>query len=59
MLFVIHWRSVIPTPRGPSLAIRPRPEQCQTWLEEAGFRNVELVNLQPCCPYHFDLIARH
>lgn len=58
MLFVMHWRSDIPTPRGPSLAIRPRPEQCQTWLEEAGFQNVELVNLQPCCPYHFGLIAR-
>jgi SAM-dependent methyltransferase len=58
MLFVIHWRSDIPTPRGPSLAIRPRPEQCQAWLEEAGFRNIESVNLQPCCPYHFGLIAR-
>lgn len=58
MLFVMHWRSDIPTPRGPSLAIRPRPEQCQSWLEEAGFRNVEPVNLQPCCPYHFGLLAR-
>lgn len=58
MLFVIHWRSDIPTPRGPSLAIRPRLEQCQTWLEEAGFQNIEPVNLQPCCPYHFGLIAR-
>ena len=58
MLFVMHWRSDIPTPRGPSLAIRPRPEQCQTWLEEAGFRNIEPVNLQDCCPYHFGLLAR-
>lgn len=58
MLFVMHWRSDIPTPRGPSLAIRPRPEQCKAWLEEAGFRNVERVNLQSCCPYHFGLIAR-
>lgn len=58
MLFVMHWRSDILTPRGPSLAIRPRPEQCQAWLEEAGFQNVEWVNLQPCCPYHFGLIAR-
>ncbi|MEO8608812.1 MAG: class I SAM-dependent methyltransferase [Chloroflexota bacterium] len=58
MLFVMHWRSDIPTPRGPSLAIRPRPEQCQVWLEEAGFRDVEWVNLQLCCPYHFGLIAR-
>ena len=58
LLFVIHWRSDIPTPRGPSLAIRPRPEQCHAWLEEAGFQNVESVNLQDCCPYHFGLIAR-
>ncbi|MBZ0283367.1 MAG: class I SAM-dependent methyltransferase [Anaerolineae bacterium] len=58
MLFIMHWRSDIPTPRGPSLAIRPRPEQCQSWLEEAGFRNVESVNLQLCCPYHFGLLAR-
>lgn len=58
MLFVMHWRSDIPTPRGPSLAIRPRPEQCQTWLQEAGFQNIEWVDLQPCCPYHFGLIAR-
>ncbi len=59
MLFVMHWRSDIPTPRGPSLAIRPRPEQCQRWLEEAGFQNIESVNLQPCCPYHFGLLARY
>ncbi len=58
LLFVIHWRSDIPTPRGPSLAIRPRPEQCRAWLEEAGFRSVESVNLQECCPYHFGLMAR-
>jgi SAM-dependent methyltransferase len=59
MLFVMHWRSDILTPRGPSLAIRPRPEQCQAWLEEAGFRNIEPVNLQSCCPYHFGLLARY
>jgi SAM-dependent methyltransferase len=58
MLFVMHWRSDIPTPRGPSLAIRPRPEQCQVWLEEASFRDVKPVNLQSCCPYHFGLLAR-
>ncbi len=58
MLFVMHWRSDIPTPRGPSLAIRPRPEQCQTWLEEAGFQKIERVNLEACCPYHYGLMAR-
>jgi SAM-dependent methyltransferase len=58
VLFVMHWRSDMPTPRGPSLEIRPRPEQCQTWLEEAGFRDIEPVDLQSCCPYHFGLLVR-
>ncbi len=58
MLFVMHWRSDIPTPRGPSLTIRPRPEQCQVWLEEASFQKIEFVDLQSCCPYHYGLMAR-
>jgi len=55
---IIHWRSDIPTPRGPSLAIRPRPEQCQIWLEAAGFLDSVFVDMQPFCPYHFGLVAR-
>lgn len=35
---VIHWRSDIETPRGPSPAIRPSPERCARWAEEAGSR---------------------
>lgn len=58
VLSVIHWRSDIPTPRGPSLAIRPTPEQCRTWMAEAGFRTIESVDLQSCCPFHFGLLAR-
>lgn len=58
VLSVIHWRSDIPTPRGPSLAIRPTPEQCRTWIAEAGFRAVESVDLQSCCPFHFGLVAK-
>lgn len=57
-LSVIHWRSDIPTPRGPSLSIRPSPEQCRTWMTEAGFVGVETVNLAGCCPYHFGLVGR-
>lgn len=57
-LSVIHWRSDIPTPRGPSLDIRPCPEQCVAWIKEAGFVDMKSVDLQPCCPYHFGLIAR-
>ena len=57
-LSVIHWRSDIPTPRGPSLAIRPSPDQCQRWMAEVGFEAIELVNLQHCCPFHFGLTGR-
>lgn len=54
---VMHWRSDIPTPRGPSLEIRPTPDQCRAWLQDAGFHAVESVELQHCCPYHFGLLA--
>lgn len=56
-LSVMHWRSDIPTPRGPSLDIRPTPEQCQAWLGEAGFHAIRCVDLQSSCPYHFGLLA--
>lgn len=57
-LSVIHWRSDIPTPRGPSLDIRPSPNQCRSWMEQAGFRLVKPVALDACCPYHFGLVAQ-
>lgn len=57
-LSVIHWRSDIPTPRGPSLDIRPSPEQCRAWLEAAGFRSINDVDLGACSPYHFGLLGR-
>jgi ubiquinone/menaquinone biosynthesis C-methylase UbiE len=57
VLSVIHWRSDISTPRGPSLEIRPSPEQCRAWMIEAGFHSIESVDLQSCCPFHFCLLA--
>ena len=57
LLSVIHWRSDIPTPRGPTLAIRPSPQQCKAWMAEAGFRLIQDVDLAPFCPYHFGIIA--
>lgn len=33
---VIHWRYDPATPRGPSMNIRPRPEQIVNWAKEAG-----------------------
>lgn len=56
-LSVIHWRSDVPTPRGPSPEIRPTPEQCAAWMEAAGFREVRAVDLQQCGPFHFGLVA--
>ena len=57
VLSVMHWRSDIPTPRGPPLAIRPGPEQCRAWLAQAGFARVAAVDVTRCCPYHFALLA--
>ncbi|WP_233510807.1 class I SAM-dependent methyltransferase [Dyella psychrodurans] len=57
-LSVMHWRSDIPTPRGPPLAIRPTPEQCIEWLRQAGFTSIESVHLGDCCPFHYGVIAK-
>lgn len=35
MVLAIHWRYA-DTPRGPSLAIRPRPEQIAEWARQTG-----------------------
>jgi hypothetical protein len=56
-LSVIHWRSDIPTPRGPSLEIRPAPEQCKAWIEASGFRDARVINLRECCQFHFGIVA--
>ncbi len=58
VLSVIHWRSDMPTPRGPSLEIRPTPEQCQAWMQEAGFKAIRSIDLQASCPYHFGLLGQ-
>jgi SAM-dependent methyltransferase len=54
-VLVIHWRYA-DTPRGPSMDIRPKPEQIVHWASEAG--------LKPACdtidlpPWHFGLRFR-
>jgi ubiquinone/menaquinone biosynthesis C-methylase UbiE len=50
---IIHWRSDIPTPRGPALDIRPTPEQCKKWTIETGFTIQNELILEP---YHFGII---
>jgi SAM-dependent methyltransferase len=48
LVIAIHWRYA-ETPRGPSLDIRPRPEQIVAWAEQTGqlARASELIDLPP------------
>jgi hypothetical protein len=45
----------IRTPRGPSLDIRPRPEQCRAWGKQAGLRWVRDQAL-PGSPWHWGML---
>jgi ubiquinone/menaquinone biosynthesis C-methylase UbiE len=56
-LGIIHWKYDPTTPRGPSMEIRPRPEQCQRWAEQAGFGLLPsgIINLPP---YHYGMALR-
>jgi SAM-dependent methyltransferase len=51
----IHWKYDPQTPRGPPLDIRPRPEQCRAWGEEAGFKWVLQAGL-PGTPWHWGMV---
>ena len=53
---IIHWKHDPATPRGPSMSIRPRPEQCRDWAEEAGFQFVRFEDLC-CCSWHWGLVV--
>ena len=54
---IIHWNYDAGTPRGPLMEIRPRPEQCRAWAEEAGFEVVSdgVIDLPP---YHYGIPLR-
>jgi|ERR1035437_608212 ubiquinone/menaquinone biosynthesis C-methylase UbiE len=52
---VMHWISDRPTPRGPSIEIRPTPGDCREWLSGEGFRIEASVDLPP---YHFGVVGR-
>jgi SAM-dependent methyltransferase len=56
-LGIIHWNYDPGTPRGPSMKIRPKPEDCRIWAEQAGFRLLPpgLIDLPP---YHYGLVFR-
>ena len=51
---LVHWRCDIPTPRGPSLAIRPGPDRMAAWAESVGFQAEEIEDLPP---YHVGVVA--
>lgn len=54
---IIHWNYDPNTPRGPSMEIRPRPEQCREWAEKSGFEFVRFETLD-CCSYHYGLVVQ-
>ncbi|MDD2733704.1 MAG: class I SAM-dependent methyltransferase [Desulfuromonadaceae bacterium] len=53
---IIHWKYDSSTPRGPSMDIRPRPEQCRSWAEIAGFVFMRDQDLSECCEHHYGLL---
>ncbi|MEI8218400.1 MAG: class I SAM-dependent methyltransferase [Elusimicrobiota bacterium] len=51
-LGIIHWRYDLTTPRGPSMEIRPKPEDCIRWAAAAGFGDPQQYDLKP---YHYGI----
>lgn len=51
-LGVIHWKYEN-TPRGPSMEIRPKPEQIIKWANSIGFKTKNEINLPP---YHYGIV---
>ncbi len=49
---IIHWNCNPTTPRGPSMTIRPRPEQCRNWAEQVGF-HLHIPDKIDLPPYHY------
>jgi ubiquinone/menaquinone biosynthesis C-methylase UbiE len=54
LLGIMHWNYDPSTPRGPSMDIRPKPEQCRQWAVEAGFQAASDTIDLPL--YHYGLI---
>ncbi|MBP2658371.1 MAG: methyltransferase type 11 [Firmicutes bacterium] len=52
---LIHWNYDSKTPRGPSMDIRPKPEDMRNWILNVGFRlESDLIDLPP---YHYGFVA--
>ena len=54
-LAVIHWNYDSSTPRGPSMSIRPRPEECCLWAEHVGFSLMPPGKID-LPPYHYGVV---
>jgi len=54
ILAIMHWNHDPSTPRGPSMDIRPRPQQCCGWAEDVGF-NVLAPGIIDLPPYHYGM----
>lgn len=52
-LGIIHWNYDQTTPRGPSMDIRPKPEDCLKWAEGVGFSGATRYDLKP---YHYGIV---
>lgn len=52
---IVHWNYDPATPRGPSMDIRPTPQQCIQWAQASGFSSPEQLDLPP---YHYGIILR-
>lgn len=52
-LGIIHWNYDPTTPRGPSMDIRPKPEDCVKWAESVGFSGAIQYDLKP---YHYGIV---
>lgn len=57
VLAIMHWNYDPSTPCGPSMEIRPRPEQCQGWAMGVGFELLSpgIVELPP---FHYGMALR-
>jgi ubiquinone/menaquinone biosynthesis C-methylase UbiE len=52
-LGIIHWNYDPSTPRGPSIDIRPKPEDCIIWAKQVGFTDSKIHDLKP---YHYGIV---
>ena len=54
-LGIIHWNYDPQTPRGPSMDIRPKLEDCLRWAQNAGFCDPLRYDLKP---YHYGIVMK-